>query len=210
MTTTQNHHLHYDAERGLLLIDDGLLAALSWPDALRIESRADGLILTEWQLGLNTDGHVGEVLEDTEEVDKPHLKIDAATAEQLGLRPGAYTAWAETGSDSIYALPSPAEPAAPAGTVPITLHLTPSEARALEALGLDHDVRMRDILTAFAADLAAANDHGGGDEGGRSGGSDERMYADQWFQRNRGPGGWGDDDGRPTFERSFSESAGGG
>jgi hypothetical protein len=194
--TIENHHIHYDADRGLIHLDDALIAALSYPDALKIELRANGIILTACESG----GTGLPIVYEDEDIDGPHMVVDPMQAAEFGLRPGTYTAWVRSWAECIYALPAPV----PAGLVPVTIHLTPHEVRLLEQLALDHDVRMTDILTAFAADLAA--EHAEGDERHelRSGGSDERQFADAWFQRNRGPGGWGGDDGRPSFGRCYS------
>ena len=57
---------------------------------------------------------------------------------------------------------------------------------------------MVDLLTAFAVDLAASFSEA--PLQARSGGSDDRMYAEQWFDRNVMPGVGSQ---RPEFVRVY-------
>jgi hypothetical protein len=81
--------------------------------------------------------------------------------------------------------------------VAVTLLLLPREVQLLEQLALQYQVRMSEILTAFAADLAAEQAVGDERYQLRSGGSNERTHADAWFQCNITRNGW---DG-PSGER---------
>ncbi len=202
--TTENHHIRYDADRGLVLFDEELLDQLAYPDALKVECRSDGLILTAWEVGLSAAGaFVGEIVDRSAKIEEMHIVVEAEQAQQLGLLP-SYTAWVDRLEERIYAVPERAEPAAaPADQVAVTIALTVREVQLLEQLALGHGVRMTDILIGFGTDLAAAHAARSERFGMRSGGSDERLFAERWFERNLMPVGDGDD-GHSEFARRFS------
>jgi hypothetical protein len=58
--------------------------------------------------------------------------------------------------------------------ITIQVRLTEDEKKDLIRIALQHDATPGELLAAFAADLAGSD---------RSGGSDERMLADDWLSR---------------------------
>lgn len=177
-------------EQQLLFLGEQLLEALSWPAALAVTVRRGALRLTPASGApaptvLGPEGFSYLLL-------GPELHAALPTVETL------YTAWLDPDGAMIEAVPGRLD-------TPLTIRLTPEERMQLESLALNHQVRAADLLTAFAADLAGAQ-WGGSATGLRSGGSDERLFAAQWFRRNVDPGGWGGPSGdRPQFMRRFDE-----
>lgn len=196
----------YDSAAGRLIITEQLLKPLDWPQALKVSTRVAGsLTLESWWVENVPAGavvHPGELVmpiayygEGEEEADDIYLVITAEQAQALGLQAGTYRAWTDRDEETIYALSTPA----PTGLIGVTVYLLPEEAQALEQLAIKHRVRLVDILTAFAADLAGAHASSIDNRyGGRNGGSDEREFADSWFRRNVDPTG-------PEFMRTFAD-----
>lgn len=57
----------------------------------------------------------------------------------------------------------------------LTIELTTEELQDLKEKAEEYDTTVEEILEAFVADLTWSN---------RSGGSDERLFADEWLRRN--------------------------
>ncbi len=179
----------------LLFLDSELLEALAWPMVLTVTVARGGAL----RLAPAEPGTPGAIVVFGDELTAMRLVEDVA----LHLPPAdtIYTAWLDRDGDAIIAVPGQSH----TPLIPLTIHLTPQERQQLEGLALRYQVRVTDILTAFAADLAGSQ-WGSSATGLRSGGSDERLFAENWFKRNADPGWAGS---RPQFMRRFDEEASG-
>lgn len=191
-------------DQGHLIIPEALMADLDYPPELHLHRRADGLILAADSTNDTDRTVVANVIIPALDDDEFEAKLELTPeqARQLGLQPGEYTVWANTMEMALYAVPRCTALRNDGDLVAIGMVIHRRDSEVLEALALEHGVRLRDILDAFVADLAANFFTARDERYNRSGGSDEREMARDWFRRSVSPAAVFNEP-FPRFERSY-------